>query len=174
MNDDDIKKAYNAIIARKGKMEPNDIIGQLQRMLLFTFYDAEKTSKAELANLLKNFLRLKKGKPTNLFSDGSALAQMKIMRDNANYFNNLLNEVLIDITQEYLDSEKEPDEYIRSYVLAKRLNVSKGTVTNWIKKGYINNVKREGRKIDIPITEVEKFIRYFPKYRPFWEQDFRM
>jgi len=162
------------MMARKGKMEPNDIIGQLQRMLLFTFYDAEKTSKAELANLLKNFLRLKTEKSTNLFSDGSALAQLKIIRDNANYFNNLLNEVLIDISQEYLASNKEPSEYIRSHVLAKRLNVSKGTVTNWIKRGYIENVKREGRRIDIPITEVEKFIRYFPKYRPFWDRDFRM
>jgi excisionase family DNA binding protein len=174
MNEDNVNKAYNEMRARKAKMEPTDIVGQLQRMLLFTFYDAEKTTKAELAHLLKTFMRIKTVKNLNLFNDGSTLAKIKMMRDNANHFNNLMNEILSDLANEFIENNKEPSEYIRSHILAKRLNVSRGTVTNWIKNGYIGNIKRVGRKIDIPITEVEKLIRYFPKYRPFWERDFRM
>ena len=174
MNEDNVNKAYNEMRARKAKMEPRDIVGQLRRMLLFIYYDADKTTKAQLAYEVKSFLRIKTVTHLDLYDDLSTIAKINLMGDNANHFNNLMNEILSDLANELIDDNKEPSEYIRSHILAKRLNVSRGTVTNWIKNGYIGNIKRVGRKIDIPITEVEKLIRYFPKYRPFWEGNFHM
>ena len=104
---------------------------------------------------------------------GSQLDIARQIRDSVNNFNAMVNEAVIEITEELSGKKKEAllnDEWFRETQLATILNVSRGTITFWKGKHYFPNHRDDGKHILIPKTDVDALIKFKGKYRENWER----
>ena len=104
---------------------------------------------------------------------GSQLDIARQIRDSVNNFNAMVNEAVIEITEELSGKKKEAllnDEWFRETQLVTILNVSRGTITFWKGKHYFPNHRDDGKHILIPKTDVDALIKFKGKYRENWER----
>ena len=89
----------------------------------------------------------------------------KNIRKGINDISNLVNAAVSDL--EFI--ETQPEQFLSKAKLSKILNVSKGAVTGWVKKGYLKETAK-GNAVEIAYSDVDKFVQIYKKYKNAWER----
>jgi|GEM_PF-6886952 type I site-specific restriction-modification system R (restriction) subunit len=103
----------------------------------------------------------------------------KLLKHLANLDSRKLRDYINKLPEGLPKSELPSDKYLRSFELAKILNVSAATISIWVnreeffnnvKKEKSNNEKRVHSKVLIPYSDIDVFISYNPPYKDRWEK----
>ena len=86
-------------------------------------------------------------------ADMSILARGRVLAQNLRQEGRMEDAEVVDELAQYLEEQAGRSQFATTGEIAKQLGVSRQTVVNWIKRGYLPGVKLGGRLV-VPAAEL--------------------
>lgn len=89
------------------------------------------------------------------FADTNILSRSKLLAQNLRQEGRVEDAEVVDALVQSLEQQPDRSRFATTGEVARRLGVSRQTVVNWIKRGFLPGVKLGGRLV-VPVTELAR------------------
>ena len=89
------------------------------------------------------------------FADTNILSRSKLLAQNLRQEGRIEDAEVVDALVQSLEQQPDRSRFATTGEVARQLGVSRQTVVNWIKRGFLPGVKLGGRLV-VPVTELAR------------------
>ena len=89
------------------------------------------------------------------FADTNILSRSKLLAQNLRKEGRVEDAEVVDALVQSLEQQPDRSRFATTGEVARQLGVSRQTVVNWIKRGFLPGVKLGGRLV-VPVTELAR------------------
>lgn len=89
------------------------------------------------------------------FADTNILSRSKLLAQNLRQEGRVEDAEVVDALVQSLEQQPDRSRFATTGEVARQLGVSRQTVVNWIKRGFLPGVKLGGRLV-VPVTELAR------------------